>query len=328
MAIEASLVPYIPQSLYNTDHTLKVSDSEAVAIATKIKVKGDTLPDAQKAIFVALATGADITPVDGKVPADLDATLDALAEVSSRWESLSTGNALDDLVKILIQLAADQKKAALDERLNARESAKSSLIDQAGKQEEAASKTREGAIVSLVLTVVAAAITIVSSAASLKQAGGALKAAKESVAAANTVDTAAKTINKLTDVTGNIVKGSEGAVKAAAATKEAAQSVADASGTLASTLNARASSFSGIGNSVSSAVNQSGAATSSLLQADAKDLEAQGSRAAADAQEAQSLVEFKKEVQQNLEDLLKAVIQFIKALQDAKVEQLAATTRV
>jgi hypothetical protein len=328
MAIEASLVPYIPQSLYNADHTLKVSDSDAIAIATKIKVKGDTLPDAQKAIFVALATGADITPVNGQEPADLDATLDALAEVSARWESLSTGNALDDLVKILIQLAADQKKAALEERLGAREAAKSSLIDQAGKQEEAASKTREGAIVSLVLTVVAAAISIVSSAASLKASAGALSAAKQGVTAATTVSTATKSINQLTTVTGDIAKGAQGAAKAAQATKEAAQTVADASSTLASTLNARASSISGLGNAVSQAVNQSGASTSSLLQADAKDLEAQGARSAAEAQEAQSLTEFKKEVQQNLEDLLKAVIQFIKALQDAKVEQLAATTRV
>jgi hypothetical protein len=104
--------------------------------------------------------------------------------------------------------------------------------------------------------------------------------------------------------------------------------VADASGTLATTLNSRASSISGVGNAISQGINQTGAATSSFLQADSKDLEAQGSRSAADAQEAQSLVEFKKEVQQNLEDLLKAVIQFIKALQDAKVEQLAATTRV
>jgi hypothetical protein len=71
-----------------------------------------------------------------------------------------------------------------------------------------------------------------------------------------------------------------------------------------------------------------GNVASTWAQADAKNIEAEGSIDAAEAQEAQAAADIKKEIQQGLDDLIKAIINFLKELKEAQVNQMQSLTKL
>ncbi|MFM2279812.1 MAG: hypothetical protein RLZZ444_2043 [Pseudomonadota bacterium] len=64
------------------------------------------------------------------------------------------------LFSALIEMMNNQRQSAVDQRANARESAKNELLDAAGKSKEAASKQMDAAIAGLVLGIIAGATQI------------------------------------------------------------------------------------------------------------------------------------------------------------------------
>lgn len=72
------------------------------------------------------------------------------------------------LFSALIEMMNNQRQSAVDQRANARETAKGQLLDAAGKNMEAADKQRDAAIGSLVLSLVSGASQIVTGGISFK----------------------------------------------------------------------------------------------------------------------------------------------------------------
>lgn len=91
-----------------------------------------------------------------KLPAGVD-----LAKLQTVLEDFISG-AKDRtaLFSALIEMMNNQRQSAVDQRANARESAKNELLDAAGKSKEAASKQMDAAIAGLVLGIISGATQI------------------------------------------------------------------------------------------------------------------------------------------------------------------------
>jgi hypothetical protein len=83
-----------------------------------------------------------------------------------------------------------------------------------------------------------------------------------------------------------------------------------------------------IGAGAGQGINAGGTSTDSKAQAEAKKLEAQGSRDAAEAQEAQQTADSKKQMEEALNDMIKQIINFLKEMREAEVDAMRSLTKV
>ncbi|MEP3667479.1 MAG: hypothetical protein ABJN42_12215, partial [Roseibium sp.] len=301
-----------------------------------VQAKVSDLPPGEQAVFLALLKNPDLSPPATTTVANLSATLDrferAAADiVAALAETMASGDSSKVLARLMIELSGLQRKEALDSRLAARQQAKSELQTQAGDMRAAAEKATEAAMIQMVVSVAAAAVSIVASAVSI---GSSMKSISS-----------LKDVKQLSDTTVPEPRGSDikiGNHRAPAAPSnsgwKSGQVGADPQGVSLETnvqmdlksigqKEAMAGGVTGIANAISSGAQGSSAAISSGATQEAEFLKADASLAAADAEETKSEGDLHREFQQTLDEMIKAMTNFLKEMRSAEVEQMAAVTR-
>jgi len=335
----------IPKSFYNTEaQTLNVSQAQAEAVQAGIQAKLETLPSAQKEVFLKLI--ADLAPGDVDTPEKLASMLGAFEAAATVVEDPGSpvmafvGDLAKLLAKVMIEQASEQRQNALKDRLAARETARGELMSQAQQMTDAAQKMMTGAITSIVTASIGGALSVFGSLAggigTLSQLGKMGNQAK-ATAAAN------KALTQATDEVSNLSKILKGAsnptqiaqlnakldpAKNAMSAAQAAQTAAGNLFSVANTKSGIAGAFGQAGSALGDTTSRAGSGVDAKQQADAKALDAQGSRDAAEAQYAQQQADLKKELQDSLSDMIKQIINFIKELKEAEVDAMRALTKV
>ncbi|WP_294641431.1 type III secretion system translocon subunit SctB [uncultured Aureimonas sp.] len=270
------------------------------------------------------AQGAGGTALSGEQLAQLlamnETSFAALAASGNDYSEISRL-----LGSLLIEFAQQQRESAMNQRSLGYEKAKTELLGQAGKLEDAAKKMKDGALTSLIVGVVTAAVSMVASSVSL---GGQVKGIAKANTALKNIDTAQQGLNDATN-TAKIAKGLgsnrnfDTDLNFHQSQVKTAQVENDALG--ASTQ--RFAAVGQIGEQIGGMGRASASGSEGLMQAEAKSMEADGSRFAAEATVQQQKADMGKEVQQAAEEMIRQIINFVKDLQDSEVEMMRAVTR-
>lgn len=299
MSLTTEQKAVLPPSFFDGNGQLvgSVTPEQAQETANGILARLSDMPPAEKAVFLAMIKSPDLAPSVSLSEKDFNAALDDLEDSSESLAAIinssSSSNSANILARLMVELAALQRKSALDARLEAREEAKSTALEAAGKLDDAAKEIRTGAIIALVLTVVASVVSIAMSAVSIKGAGKAMATSKEAGAAANA---------------GN-------------------QSLSGSLNTQASAQSARAQSMATLGGTFSQLLQAGGKYGEAEMQAQQKETEAEGARLNALAEMVRGEADIDKEVFQALDELIKSIINFVKERLEAEVNEMAAITR-
>lgn len=252
-------------------------------------------------------TLAETVPVP-QLPADLGAAASRLNDVLAKLqdpnanpealmkEFLGALGSSDDLASLMIKFAQMGRDDALDQRLSARDQAKSNLEAQADKTREAAVKELVSAVVSFAISVVSAVVSVAGAAKSAKSGAEAAEHLKD----AKSADLTTKT----------------GRLEANLSQKQA--DVALQSGQQA---NVQAQVAQQLGGATDKVV-------STALNTSAKMDQAEGQEKAAEATVDQSKGDMSKKVMDDFEEMIKSAIQFLKEMQRAEVDLMANMTRV
>lgn len=335
----------IPTSFYNQDtQTLKVDKKQAEAVQAGIQAVLDRLPDVEKGAF--LASTAKLVPGDVDTPEKLRIALAAF-EVAAKAASdpsspaaVFVGDVSRFLARVMIELAADQRENALNDRLAARESAKGELLSQADQMDKAASKMKAGAQTQMITGIIAGSVAAVgavgSAAGTASQIGKMGQAKTATQTASKQASQAADDVNQAQKIATRVGTNADKAktqnilhtTKQAHATAEEAQKTAQKTFEIATAKSQLFTTLGQVGHAVGETVRSGGSGTDQRLQAEAKEAEAEGSRDAAEAQYAQQTADMKKDMQESMNDMIKQIINFIKEMREAEVEAMRALTKV
>lgn len=335
----------LPTSFYNQDtQTLKVDKKLAETVQAGIQAVLDRLPDVQKEEFLALT--ANLAPGDVDTPEELKsvlATFEAAAKAASDPNSSAAvfvGDVSKFLARVMIELAAEQRQNALNDRLAARETAKSELLSQADQMDNAADKMKAGAQVAMITGIIAGSVAAVGSAASaIGSASQIAKMGKSQVAtqtAGKQAFQAGEDVNQAEKIASRVSTASDKAktqeaLRTANQTKFTADEAHRNAQKSFDIAMSKAQGFAALGQT-SAAIGEisrsTGTGTDQRMQAEAKEAEAEGSRDAAEAQYAQQTADMKKDIQDSMNDMIKQIINFIKEMKEAEVEAMRALTRV
>lgn len=277
-----------------------------------------TMPEADRGIFLALLTSPSFAPSAADLASNTDASLDRLENAASAISSLFGGGSVDasTLGRLLIEMTALQRQDALDSRMLARETAKTAMISEAGTLNAAAEKMRSSALTGLIMTAVASGLQVVAAGISLK---GSLKGVSAEEQDLN-LDDFANQANKMKlsgkaddiDLADDILKQVDDMKHLNFDAKRTADKW----------------EFAGqVGSSFAQLAHGGARAIEGYGQADATEMQAEGKIEAAMAEHARGEADIEKEVQAALNDFIKSVIDFVKQLQEAEVNQMQAITR-
>lgn len=247
----------------------------------------------------------------GNPPLDIDSTLSRLEQLQKSSISPELINSL--LGKLMIEQAASQRHSALQDRIASRQAAKADLMDQATSMDKAAEQMMTGAIISLVMTVVSSAISVIGSVAALSNTFSGF---------GDKVSNATKAGQALSDAS---KEAGMGAQKAAGLGSRLTQEI------LSKTVSRTEQAFNileKLAPAVSNAINGAAQFGKSVTDSDAKHIEAAGARSAAKAQDKQADADQAKEIQQALDEMLKAIINFLKELRETEANMMQAMTKV
>lgn len=231
-----------------------------------------------------------------------------LAEFESALKALlSSVRDPDMLAKLMIEMSSMSRQNALDARLQARSQARSELEGQAGETREAAQKMLVSAIVGLIMAVVSLAVSVV---------GAAMSGSASKDAASNSKD--AIKANKLMDETDNLTGADKLKLEHKASGSD---SLARISNTKADSINQVTGALTGFANALKGALEGS-------LNASAKMDEADGQMLAAAAQDSQANADMAKQFMDELQELIRSALQFLKDMQQAETDMMATASRL
>lgn len=320
-----------------------VDKAQADAVKAGIQSRLDQMPPAEQQAFLQMT--ANLAPGDVDTPDKLNATLDAYAAAA---KLLSTpgpvtsfvGDLSKFLARAMIEMASEQKQNALNDRLAAREQARADLLGQAKSMQDAADKMAAGAMTSLITSVVGGALSIAGSMTSAISGLSQLKNMTQAVKAGNQVSgelsETSDMIGKLNKLAPSIkneqfaasveIKLTELGSKENALTQKltAGQKAFDLASNKSQTYGALGQAASA-GGDITRGIGSSQDATA---QADAKRMDAEGSKDAAQAQYDQQVADSKKQVEDSLDDMIKQIIDFLKQMKDAEADAMRSLTRV
>lgn len=251
---------------------------------------GDAAESADRAAGAANALGNDAASIEDRLKSLMSLVSDP-----------------DMLSKLMIDFANMSRQNALDSRLAAREQAKSDLMAAAGETREAAEKQLTGAIVSMVIAVVVAVVSVVAFVSSVGGAAKSFNQSKEAAQATKIADTAK-------------ASGSSAAPKLGEA--------ANVAGATAGQTSNNVQALNGLMQALGGLLNAASQGTSQIFQSQATVDQAEGQEMQALATEEQANADIAKKVVEDLEELVKSAIQFLKAIQDAETDLMATMTRV
>ncbi|KZK81552.1 hypothetical protein PsAD13_03960 [Pseudovibrio sp. Ad13] len=315
---------YLPPSFFQGGK-LAVSEERATAFQQSVEARLATLPPEHHGTFLSLVSlpqFAASAEFDQTTTDEVLGRLEAATVAIGSLDNIdSTGNLSRLIAQALFKSAINQRNNELETRLIARETVKTQMHAQAGKSRDAAEETRTGAIVSLVVSVVSSVVSIVMSAVAIGSAAKGLSSAKNS-ASNNTQATKLEAQAK--GMTGSrMAQMKETFSQQAAGLRQSAKGF-DAA---ASAAGSRAQSIATIGGVVNTLGNSTSQAASAFTQANAKEDEAISQELAAGAEEVRKENDQAESIQKALDDIIRAIIQFLKESREIENERAAAITR-
>lgn len=219
---------------------------------------------------------------------------------------MSGGNA-EEIAALLIKMSGMSREELLDQRLQARAAARSDLEASAAESMEAATKQIIGAIVSAVMSAVSAVISIGGAISSVKSSADAFKASKDAnqmeKIATNATNSGDKMAPKLNEAAKNASIDAQSATQASMRAKDITLAVGQLG-------------------------NAGGTLIGGTLDGAAKVDDAEGKLREASAQDNQAHGDVTKKAMDDLEEMVKSAIQFLKAMQSAEADLMANLTRV
>lgn len=271
---------------------------------------GSIIPDANGSSN--LRNDGNISNEDAaQLQADLEAAFEQLQNDPELRETLlaalSTGGSAEEIAILMIKLSSMNRENVLDQRLQARAAARSDLEGAASEMKEAAVKQFAAAVVSAVVAGISAGVSLGASISSIKSSGDAIKTTKE----ANQMEKTAAIAEK---------SGSVEAPKMKEAFKNTEA--------LAKTQTLAAERSTSIGMAISKLGTGAGDLTSGSLQGSSKIDDSEAKMREASATDQQAASDVTKKAMDDLEELVKSAIQFLKAMQAAEVDLMANMTRV
>lgn len=292
---------YVPKSFLNSETgDLKVDQKLADQVQAGVMGAIKDMPEAEKAKFLDMVAGLAPEQVDTQI--ELDIVLSVFKGAAEAIGSSSSpaaafvGDVAKFLARAMMEQASHERKNALEGRLAAREQAAAQSMEQSEKLNDAADKMMAGAMTNMIIGIVASAVSALASGVSaVGSLGGALKlggigsALKGSGA---TTLTAAQDITK--SVTTGVVDGLNALSKVATSLSDMSRSI--------------------------------GTGIDGKMQAEAKKMEADAQIDAAQSQYSQQTGDMKKEIQDNMKELMERIINFVKEMQDAEVDAMRAIT--
>jgi hypothetical protein len=311
---------YLPPSMLTSGGQVKPEFQDVAAqVAAGIQAKAESLPPAQRAVFLGIIQSPSLGPTAGDFKSNPDAALDRAGEASARltalFESLDSG---DVLGKLMIEIAQMQRKDALESRLMAREQAKGQMMDQAGDMREAAAKIMTGAIISLVVTVVASLVTI---AASVGNTASGLKGISGQKQALDGQKMASQ------GQTQQSYRGATDAQKTEGMKLESQGYDLNKKGLDGQAVSMKQQLKADLISQLGQIIQGFGNMMDSNFQSQAKVEEAEGQEHAAQAEHAKGEADIARDTQQQLDEFINKLIEFLKNLNETEVNQMAAVTR-
>jgi len=255
---------------------------------------------------------------------------------------VSTVDTARILSRLMVELAGLQRQEALESRLASRELVKSELFAQADKLRDAAGEAKTAAIVQGVMTIAFSAVSIGTSVYAARGAAKTIGQMKQlnptpdaNLASKNALNrTSVKLADESEDLSGLQTARVVGSNKTAASDRDlpgndgqvgrAARQ--EKKGELGAQ-SARYQGIAGVGTAVGGFGQSLGGLSASGLQEQAKLSEADAQVFAAEAEETRSEGDVFKEVQLALDEMIKAMINFLKELRAAEVEEMRAITK-
>ncbi|MEM6677613.1 MAG: hypothetical protein AAGF48_15480 [Pseudomonadota bacterium] len=319
MTINTAILP--PTMLTNTGEVKPEFQDVAADIATGIQAKLDTLPPGQQAMFLSIVKSPSFAPTAQNPNVDLDAAEQKLDVMLDKLEKLfNAAGGGNEIAELFLEMAQLQRKDALNSRLLAREAAMGQMIKEAGKMMDAADEMRKGAIFSLVFTVVAAAVTVAAAGFSARGQMKSLNGQKTQLEGDQMANSGSQ-MQKMGQANKDIELETAGTGKIAAGKAKSIHGIEMQGSGVNSTLKNQ------ILNSFSQLLQGIGRAGEGFWNANAKDKEAEGRMIAADAEFQRSQGDIDRDIQNAMMEMANKIIEFVKQLKEAEVNQMAAITK-
>lgn len=331
-----------PKTIYGTDggNTPQSVDKKGTdAVRTGIQGGSVELPPAQKEAILRILS--NLVPNDPDTSKDLGGTRASFERAAKTMgtdgaQEIYIGDIAHFLAKAMIEAAGQQRQNALDDRLAARQEARAQLLKQSGKMKDAAEKMMDGATTALIMGVVGGAISIAGSMTAalgtlsqVKKMSQSMKSTKDAV---SEVSTAERRVVELEQGAGNLSRTERRTAmidaKTARTTAVNKQEIEKKAFETASAKSQMFTAAGQVGSAFGDTTRSIGTSLDARAQAEAKKTDAEGTKDAAEAQYIQQTADTKKELQDSLNDMIKQIIDFLKEIENAKVEGMRAFTRV
>ncbi len=281
---------YLPSSFVNENGGLAVSEEQALEVSKGIGNIVSQMPAAERNAFLSMIKNPSFAPNATVEEALNPATLQTFEDIAEILSQPITSNAARLLGRLMIELGAQQRQDALESRLLARSVAQTELEAGADQLREAAQSTKDGAKAALITSSVMSSVAI----------GVSAGAGAASVSGAKTA---------------HGYQGNKAEFQFSDAGLASAKMGAYGQGG-----NGGAQGLNGLGNAGSGFASAGGQAGSQEAQARQSELQAS-------AEVTKGEKDLEANEQQALQEFVSQIIQFIKELRDAEVEQLAVVTR-
>ncbi len=305
---------YLPPSYLDGNGELKagISKDKAAEVSQGIQARVSTMSQDERVVFMALVKSPDFAPDASTSVEDVQGTLANLENVADLLSQTTNANAARILGRILVELGAQQRQEALDSRLLARSTARAELVAGADKLRDASSDLRDGAQKAMVTAAITSGVAIAAAGAGGVAGGMAMGTASKGMSTAG--QAATKAVDGMDDAAVTATKSLEAANKTLIGNK---------AGGIAS-IGQSFAAGGGAAGTIGGAVSQQQSATG---QADSQLDQAEGSELQAEAEVTRSEGELEANEQQALQEFVNQMIQFLKEMRDAEVEQMAVVTR-
>lgn len=280
----------LPSSFFDPKtNALLVDEATAQQVQAGIQAKLDALPPIGDAAFLQMV--ADLVPGDVDTPQKLQATLDSFEAAAAQLGDASSEviTFVGDISKMLARLMIEQTGQQRQNALNDRLAAREQAKGELMSQADQMDKAADKMIEGASTMMITAIVSAV-----IQLAGATVAIVGSAV-----------NLKGMKDVLGD--KNKFDLANGWTQAFQAANTVGSAAG---------------------QGINAGGTSTDSKAQAEAKKMEAEGSRDAAEAQEAQQTADTKKQTEEALNDMIKQIINFLKELREAEVDAMRALTKV
>jgi hypothetical protein len=314
-----------PNNTYNVNQTGGLAQTNANGTTTGtggLNSTGGPLPS-------ALPTYAAPPPPPPMTQAELDELAQALSTSGAQMGSsgFDYDSVMSELGSLIFQYLNHQRTQAIQQRAAGYESAKSSLLQQAGEMKKAADEMDSGAVKNMAIGITTASIAMIGSGVSL---GAQIGSTAKTIKAAGNVKSAEAALEEVSGQASKFTdKGMVPSTKVAGMLKQAQADFGAANAGMRKIDDnlKKFATAADITGRVGDIGRQLGSGLDTKDQAEAKRMEAEGSIDAAEATGHQQKAEMSKEIQQAVDDMAKKLLEYLNEMKQNQIEMMRSITR-